>query len=152
MSAMSRSVAEAHGFEFVGCELLNSPEGKIVRVYIDSADGIDHEACGAVSRDISDRLDALEESGTVQFASTYFIEVSSPGIERPLFTPEHYQRFVGSSVEVSRKGGKKLAGTLSRADGDGISLKLADGTLVDIGYDVIRKGKLLYTFGKKKGE
>lgn len=83
------------GYEFVGC--IYFPQGRhaILRVYIDSVNGVTVDDCERVSRQISAMLDVEDP-----ITGTYTLEVSSPGLDRPLFTREHYMRFLGAKVHI----------------------------------------------------
>jgi ribosome maturation factor RimP len=105
----------ADGFEIVDIE----HTGRQLRISVDRAGGIDLEAVSEATRQISALLD---EHDVVP--GTYALEVSSPGIERPLRTPEHFARFVGTTVAVRTKPGvageRRVKGPLEAADGEGV--------------------------------
>jgi ribosome maturation factor RimP len=86
---------EALGFEFVGC--LYVPQGRyaVLRIYIDNQDGITVDDCEQVSRQVSAVLDVEDP-----IKGAYTLEVSSPGLDRPLFTREHYKRFIGKKAHI----------------------------------------------------
>ena len=104
-------------------------------VYIDRADGVDHALCEQVTRVLWDYL------------REYSVDVSSPGLERPLRKPEHFQRFVGRRVKLRTvrelDGRKKFRGTVVAAGGDALALDVADGERVDIPYEQIVRGNLI---------
>ena len=83
------------GFELVGVDYIAQGHRSVVRVYIDSEVGVTVDDCARVSRQVSAILDVEEP-----IRSEYTLEVSSPGIERPLFTLAHYQRFIGRAVDI----------------------------------------------------
>lgn len=85
----------ALGFELVGVEYIRS-RSPILRVYIDSENGITVDDCADVSRQISAVLDVEDPITTA-----YNLEVSSPGMDRPLFNVEHYRRFIGEEISVA---------------------------------------------------
>ena len=95
----------------------------MLRVYIDSAAGIGLDDCSRVSRQLSGVLDVEDP-----IAGAYALEVSSPGLNRPLFTAAHFERFLGSPVRVKMRlplqGRKRFTGIL-QAFGDG-HMTLAD--------------------------
>lgn len=87
---------EPMGYELVGVELSGSEKGsRILRVYIDTEDGITLDDCVAVSHQLSGMLDVEDP-----VAGNYQLEVSSPGLDRPLFRPEHFERFAGQRVRL----------------------------------------------------
>jgi ribosome maturation factor RimP len=112
-------VAEA-GLELFDVELTTNPTG--IRVTVDHPDGIDFDVLGELSRRISDALDA----SPLAPRGHYELEVSSPGVERPLRKPEHFVRAVGEMVKVrtvaGSPGDRRVDGLLSAADETGITV------------------------------
>jgi ribosome maturation factor RimP len=99
-----RNSVESIGYELVGVEYRSGEKGgSLVRVYIDHADGINVDDCAKASHQISGVLDVEDP-----IRENYNLEVSSPGLDRPLFSPEHYERYQGSQVKVKLR--TKLAG------------------------------------------
>jgi ribosome maturation factor RimP len=105
----------AQGFEVVDVER----QGSTLRVTVDKAGGVDLEAVTEATRLVNELLDATDLVG-----ERTTLEVSSPGIERPLRTLEHFRRFVGTEVAVKLRPGaegeRRLAGVLEDADDDGV--------------------------------
>jgi ribosome maturation factor RimP len=99
------------GYEFVACELMPQDKRVLLRVYIDSEEGITMRDCEIVSRQIGAVLDVEDP-----IMGKYYLEVSSPGSDRLLVTLEHFQRFVGHSIKVklrsSRNGRRNYTGLL----------------------------------------
>jgi ribosome maturation factor RimP len=95
IKAMILPTVEALGYELWGCVFLVQGQRNILRVYIDSIKGINLTDCERVSRQISSVLDV--ENPTL---ARYSLEVSSPGLNRPLFTAEQFQRFVGHRLSI----------------------------------------------------
>ena len=83
------------GLEFVHAEYYSEASPAVLRVYIDKPGGITHQDCEKASRQIGNCLD-----GEDMIDSRYVLEVSSPGIERPLFKEVDYQRFVGEEIQL----------------------------------------------------
>jgi ribosome maturation factor RimP len=107
-----RRPVEALGYELVGVELHGrGGRGTLLRIYIDSAQGITVDDCGEVSQQVSGVLDVEDP-----IKGHYDLEVSSPGLDRPLFTKDHFRRFCGhkASVKLRAKieGRRKIVGTL----------------------------------------
>lgn len=86
---------EALGYELLGIEHLAQGRHSLLRLYIDSADGITVDDCERVSHQVSGMLEVEEP-----IKGHYSLEVSSPGLERPLFKPEHYERFIGEIIAL----------------------------------------------------
>jgi ribosome maturation factor RimP len=103
------------GFELWGCEYLAQGKHSLLRIYIDKQDGIDIEDCQAVSHQVSAILDVEDP-----IPGNYSLEVSSPGIPRPLFYSWQYQRYLGQSVQVKLykpvQGVRKLLGIIVSTD------------------------------------
>ena len=120
------------GTEVLAVELLG-PERFCV--YIDHPKGVDHALCERVTRELDD------------YRRQYAIDVSSPGLERPLRKPAHFGRFVGHRVAVRTqgelRGRKKFRGTVAAAGGEALALDIADGERVDIPYEQIVRGNLI---------
>lgn len=111
LDELIRPSVEAMGYELVGVEFLSPGSGGTLRIYIDGATGITVDDCERVSRQVSSLLDVEDP-----IPGAYTLEVSSPGLDRPLFTPEHFQRFAGETVkirlEIPMEGRRKLKGRL----------------------------------------
>lgn len=140
---------ETLGYECAGFEILRENGADIVRVYLEMPGGVDTADCEIVSRAVGEYLDSVEE----ELPDRYFLEISSPGIERPLFVIDDYRRFVGKEVEISlRQGGRRLhgviAGTLSD---DEITLKIKNGE-TNVALNDIKRAHLVYVpnHGQKK--
>ncbi len=88
-------IAARHSFELVDVEYVKEGANWYLRVYIDKPGGIMIDDCQAVSEELSDRIDELDP-----IESSYFLEVSSPGLERPLKKDKDFEKFKGNLVEV----------------------------------------------------
>lgn len=123
IAALLSPTVASMGLELLGIEYLPAPGGATVRLYIDmpQAEGetraVGIEECEAVSREVSARLDVEDP-----ISGNYTLEVSSPGIDRPLFGAAQFARFVGESAKVTLKlpqdGRRRLQGAILRVDGD----------------------------------
>jgi ribosome maturation factor RimP len=128
--------------ELWGCELVRQGKYSLIRIYIDRESGVDISDCEKVSRQVSAVFD-VEEPITEE----YTLEVSSPGLERPLFRLEQFRKYVGSIIQLRMKnpqdGRKKFKGDLVRVDDDSIVLSI-DGGEVEFQYTDIDKANLIY--------
>lgn len=119
------------GVEVLAIELAN-PERFVV--YVDHPDGVDHALCVRVT-------DVLRD-----FLREYTVDVSSPGVERPLRKPAHFARVLGRRVSVRTRepidGRTKFKGELQDAGADALALS-AEGETIEIPYDVIVRGNLI---------
>ena len=126
---ISGKVREAlPGVEVLAVEL-TGPER--FTVYVDRPEGVDHALCEQVTRLLTDYL------------REYGIDVSSPGPERPLRKPEHFQRALGRRVKLKTAERTKLRGEVKRADDNAVTVA-ADSGDVDIPYEQIVRGNLIY--------
>lgn len=114
VSALERiltAVVEAMGYEWVGMEFHPRRNNALLRIYIDNKAGITVDDCQRVSHQVSGVLDVED-----LIAGQYTLEISSPGLDRPLFRAEHYERFAGSEVRLQLRemlnGRRKLIGRL----------------------------------------
>jgi ribosome maturation factor RimP len=114
--------------------------GGLLRLYIDSAEGISVDDCERVSRAVSAAMDEADP-----IASNYTLEVSSPGLDRVLRTREHFARFAGERVRVETRqpvgGRKRFVGKLTEVAGGTITLEV-DGGTVSLPVDGIHKARL----------
>lgn len=91
---------EAMGYELVHLEWSPARENSLLRIYIDAPGGIRISDCEAVSRQLSAVLDVLDDA---LLDSAYKLEVSSPGLARPLVTPAHFRRFIGARARIKMR-------------------------------------------------
>lgn len=116
---------EALGFELWGLEFLRQGRGATLRVYIESPDGVSVDDCAAVSRQVSGVLDVEDP-----ISGEYLLEVSSPGMDRPLFTLAQFAAFAGEDVRLSLRsafeGRRRFSGRLVGVEGEDVVL-LVDG-------------------------
>ena len=136
-----QSTIEARITEFdpeVELIALERPAAETLRLYIDRPDGVDLALCERVTGQLRDLLES------------YALEVSSPGIDRPLTKPEHFRRFLGRRIKVRTEeaiaGRRNFTGTLTGADEEGVSLS-ADGDDIRIPLTGIRRSNLIPDFG-----
>lgn len=134
-------VVEAMGYEFVGCELLRQGKRSLLRVYIDSPKGITLDDCSTVSYQISAMLDVEDP-----IQGEYNLEISSPGIDRPLFDLEHYKKYVGKKVKIRLQAPidnrRNIVGVLLKVEEMNIHL-LADAEELVVPFSEIEKAKLI---------
>ena len=132
----------ALGLELWGVEHISQGRYSVLRIYIDSAEGIAIEDCERVSRQVSGILDVEDP-----IAGEYTLEVSSPGADRRLFTMEQFGRYVGNEVEVKLKtpleGRRKFKGQLTGATGERITL-LVDGNEYQCPFEAIEKANIVF--------
>jgi len=136
------------GLECLGVEWNAGHGGGLLRVYIDSlqhegdaANAVSVDDCEAASREISALMDVDDP-----IPGHYVLEVSSPGIERPLFTAAQFARFLGHDAKVTlklpRDGRRRLRGKIAAVDGKRIGMEV-DGVRMDIADDEIESAHLV---------
>ncbi|ALL36266.2 ribosome maturation factor RimP [Serratia marcescens] len=120
LTEMLSAPVEALGFELVGIEFIRARQSTL-RIYIDSDNGINVDDCADVSHQVSAVLD-VEDPITV----AYNLEVSSPGLDRPMFTAEHYTRFLGEEVSlvlrIAVQNRRKWQGIIKSVEGEMITV------------------------------
>ena len=121
-------VVTAAGYDLEEVALSRAGRRHVVRVLVDADGGISLDDVAVVSREISDALDAAEESGGEVLAGEYQLEVGSPGVDRPLTLPRHWRRNVGRLVAVNG-----LTGRVTAADDQGIVLDDREIRYADLG-------------------
>lgn len=138
--SLLQPVIEAMGYEFVGAQLGQAENGMTLRVYIDNAEGINLDDCSAVSRQVSAALDVDD-----LIDGAYMLEVSSPGLDRPLFTLAQYKQHVGQTVNIKLRelvsGRRRFTGLLTAVEED-LALVEIDGTVYDLPMDKIESARL----------
>lgn len=136
---LAAPLAETQGMEIIDIELRHegSRSGRVLRLYLDKDGGPNMDDLSRVSRELSAVLD---EHDVVEDA--YTLEVSSPGINRPLRRPEHFKRFIGKTVRVRTRdlvqGRRSFLGPLLDVTNDKIALN-QDGTRIEVPFAVIEK-------------
>lgn len=135
------SLVNMMGYEFVGCELHRQGQQGVLRIYIDSENGITVDDCSRVSYQVSAMLDVEDP-----IQGNYSLEVSSPGLDRPLFEIAHYQKQIGNRVKVRVcapvHNKRKFVGILLRVDGNDIHL-LVDAEEVVLPFSDIEKANII---------
>lgn len=125
LNELLQPVVESMGFEFWGLEFLAQGKPSTLRIYIDHTDGITVDHCAAVSRQVGSVLDVEDP-----ISHDYVLEVSSPGMDRPLFRLEQYQQSVGEVLEVRLRmpfdGRRKFKGVLTGIEDTDIVLLVDD--------------------------
>ncbi len=125
LKALLQPVVEALGCELWGLQMESGGKRKLLRIYIDREEGIAVEDCERVSRQSGAVLD-VEDA----ISGEYVLEVSSPGMDRPLYELGQYERYIGEDVSLRLRfaydGRRNFKGRLVGVDGDEIILVVAD--------------------------
>lgn len=127
----AKPIAEGFGCSIYDVEYVKEGQNYFLRVYIDKDGGVSTDDCEAVSRALDPVLDELDP-----IESAYFLEISSPGLDRKLSRPEHFEAAVGKMIDLKLfsqvNGSKELAGVLRSFDGKVISVETESGELVEV--------------------
>ena len=141
LTTMLAPAVNACGVELWGLEFFPQGNKSVLRIYIDSPEGITVEACSTVSHQVSGILDVEDP-----IAGEYLLEVSSPGWDRPLFVITHYQRFVGSEVSLRLvapiNARRRYKGLIQAVADDVIELGF-EGQVIRIPFTQIDKANLV---------
>ena len=135
-------VIEALGYELWGVELVARGRHSLLRIYIDSENGITVDDCALVSQHASGALDVADP-----IPGAYTLEVSSPGWDRPLFTPAQYRAYVGERVKLrlahTVQGQRNCSGILLAADDEKVEVGVSEEVRLMVPYAAIRKAHLV---------
>ena len=123
LAGLIEPVVAAAGMDLETVRLTVAGRRRLLRITVDSDNGVSLDDAADVSREISALLDADSTLGDVP----YTLEVSSPGVDRPLTQPRHWRRARGRLVKVKVTGEGALEGRVLAADADGVTLDLASG-------------------------
>lgn len=144
LNDMLTAPVEALGFEFVGLEFIRAGKFSTLRVYIDSPEGISVDDCADVSHQVSAVLDVEDP-----ISSNYNLEVSSPGMDRPLFKEAHYQAIIGEDVSlrlrIPQDGRRNFKGQLTGCENGSIQVTV-DGQSFNLMLNNVEKGNLVPNF------
>ena len=141
LTQLLQPLVEDLGYEFVGLEYTGQSKNAVLRVYIDHADGIDLDDCGRVSGEVAALLDVEDP-----ISGQYNLEISSPGLDRPLFTPEQCARFAGEQVQMTVfapvEGRRKFKGRIVSVVGETLNIE-QDGAEIALDFSNIAKARLV---------
>jgi ribosome maturation factor RimP len=136
------------GLELVKIEYVKEGKSWFLRVYIDKDTGVDIEDCGIVSERLSEKLDEVDP-----IPHNYFLEVSSPGAERPLKKDKDFEKAIGKNVFIKTyeplDGEKGFEGTLLAFDGQTVTIEVKIKTrkkTIEIPYEKVANARLAVTF------
>ncbi|MET3803505.1 ribosome maturation factor RimP [Nakamurella sp. UYEF19] len=154
--ARLRGVVEAvvtrAGYDLEDLTVVAAGRRRLLRVVIDRDAGVDLDDAATVSREISAELDELDAADPMG-AAAYTLEVTSPGIGRPLSLPRHFRRARGRLLAITTEDGGSLLGRVRKADDDGVELLVGkSGTdPLTLAYPVIAKARVEVEFSAPSG-
>jgi ribosome maturation factor RimP len=138
---MAAQVAADNAVELVHVEEKGTGKSRTLRVFIDKPEGVSIEDCSTVSRQLSDLLDAEDLIHT-----EYILEVSSPGLERELYSLKDFERFAGSLAKVKThkpvNGQKNFRGKITKVEGEEIFFDDRTSGEVSFPYEAVAKANL----------
>ena len=144
LTEMLTPSVEDLGYELVGIEYIRAGKHSTLRVYIDQEAGILVDDCAAVSRQVSAIMDVEDP-----ITNEYTLEVSSPGLERPLFSAAQYQDFIGEEVKIQLRmpvqNRRRCKGVISSIEGEIICINV-DGTEERFALSNIQKANIVPKF------
>lgn len=142
-------IVEGLGYECVGIEYNPHPRHGLLRIYIDSANGILVDDCSKVSHQVSGVLDVEDP-----IQGNYQLEISSPGEDRPFFKVSQFERYIGSMVSVNLfkaiDGRKKITGQIKKVEGDTITLQEGE-QVFEVPFVAMSKARLVPEYLIEKG-
>ena len=140
-------VIAAAGMDLESVRVSAAGRRRLLRVVVDSDRGVSLDDAAAISRKLSAALDAAPVMGDFP----YTLEVSSPGVDRPLTDPRHWRRAVGRLVQVTAADAGPISGRVLAADSDGVTLDVA-GDHRRFGYAALGAGAIQVEFGHPQTE
>lgn len=143
LTELIEPVIVAAGFEMDALSVSRAGRRHLVRVVVDG-DTVDSGAIAEVAREVSSALDEAEQAGGEVVPGGYTLEVSSPGVDRPLTQPRHWRRNVGRLVKV-KLGDRMLTGRVRSADDEGVTLDVS-GTARTALYEDLGPGRVQIEF------
>ncbi|CAM3677854.1 ribosome maturation factor RimP [Nocardiopsis rhodophaea] len=129
------------GLDLEDVEVTPAGKRRLLRVVVDSDDGVDLDSVGAITQDITATLDASDVMGK----APYVLEVTSPGVDRPLAQPRHWRRARGRLVQARLAEGGEVQGRVIDADESGVTLDV-EGQSHQYGYADLVRGKVQVEF------
>ena len=138
---VASQVAANRNLEFVKSEIAGTKRSPVVRVFLDKEGGISVEDCAEASRDMESVLD-----GEDLIPMKYVLEVSSPGLERGLYSLRDFERFSGKLAKLKTRseinGTRSHVGWIDAVKGENISLRDRKGAVIEVPYDEVEKANL----------
>lgn len=136
----AESILDAMGVELVDIEIIGSRKNRLLRVTIDHPDGVNLNLCGEASAILGS---LFEEDEPIR--GHYVLEVSSPGVERPLRSKRHWERSIGEQAKVKLAEGEGVVhGRIDSVDGESIVLVKEDGERVEVPFAKVVSGRTIF--------
>lgn len=144
VTEIAERVGAPEGIEIVDVEFKGAGKRRVLRIFIDRPGGVSHAECEFISRNVGTILDVED----VVPGGSYILEVSSPGLERPLKKAADYERFRGRQVKIVVRepvaGRRTWKGTLAGLDGGVVTLETREGSSVQVELAQIQRANLTF--------
>lgn len=150
LRALLEPLVAAKGLDLEEIETSKAGKRRMLRIIVDSDDGVELDACAELSREVSDLLDETDTMGEDE----YVLEVSSPGADRPLTEHRHYIRAIGRLVKFQTSDGGELIARILDVDDEGVDLEVPGvkgrkTTARRIAFNDIAKARVEIEFNRK---
>lgn len=144
LTDLLRPVVERAGLDLEDVAVNRAGSRSVVRVVVDADGGLDLDAVAEVSREVATVLDDADDV----LRGAYVLEVTSPGVDRPLTAPRHWRRALTRKVAVTRTDGREVVGRLTEADesADGSATLIGDDGPVQVRYADVRRAAVQVEF------
>jgi ribosome maturation factor RimP len=133
------------GLDLEAVDLSRAGKRSVLRVAVDKDGGVDMDDIAAATREVSTVLDTDPEADRLMGRTPYTLEVSSPGVDRPLTLPRHWRRNADRLVKVTRNEGEPVTGRIRSSDDAGVVLDV-DGAEQHLAYSDIKKARVQVEF------
>ncbi|WP_420465735.1 ribosome maturation factor RimP [Panacagrimonas sp.] len=147
---MIEPLVESLGYELVLLEFMAQGNAALLRLYVDAEQGVTLGDCEAVSREVAAMLDVDDPIRTA-----YQLEVSSPGLDRPLTKPGHFEKFTGEKARIELtapiNGQRRFVGRISRTTADSVWLA-SDRAETELAYAAIARARLVPNYSIRTAE
>lgn len=144
VTEIARRAAAREGLEVWDVELAGSGRARVLRIFIDKPEGVSHADCELISQQVGTVLDVEQAMP----GDSYQLEVSSPGVERKLFSLGHFSRFAGRKARIALRepfeNQRRWEGVLGGVEGDQVVLETAAGKTIRVRMDQIEKANLKF--------
>lgn len=151
LETLLEPIVNSMNYEFIGLEHISQGRHSILRIYIDSETGVNVDDCAKVSRQLGSVLDVEDP-----ISEEYSLEISSPGMNRPLFKLTHYEQFIGEEVKFKTfrpqhgehigTGQRKFRGFITSIEENNILFTIEENQLITIPFSEIEKGNIVAKF------
>jgi ribosome maturation factor RimP len=145
IDAIIERATSGEGLELVHWEMEGPRHNQTLRIFIDKEGGVTHSDCETVSHQVGALLDADD-----LIADQYMLEVSSPGVDRPLYKRTDYERFAGNKVKLKTQqpinGQRNFRGRLIGIEGETVKLEVENSGIIEIAFEQITKANIEYEF------